>query len=186
MKKIVLLLAFILVFFIFIGIKEYQNSKKIPINVSYEKFVKFETKLKSLAEKNNFKFSSHGDYYDESCYKTIILDSDEKINMTFDFKNYDGSEEFEISFDSNERNTSIFSLLNYNLLDQVFTIIFDRSYKNELMEKSSELLNFKNDSSSKIIKLNNNITAQYFLRFCYESKGVKSENYYASLIIRKN
>lgn len=185
---IFVILIVIIGVFLLIKYQKNQSSKQIPIDVSYKRFQGYEKELRNFAKTNDFKFSSHGDCYDESCYKTIILDSSKEFNISIDFRNFEGSEELELSFDSNIENTSIFLLLDYDLLEQIFVVLFDKSYKNELLKKSDELLNLKNGTSSKVLRLDKkyNITAQYFLRFDYESKGVKSNNYYSSLIISKN
>lgn len=189
MKKIWGVLIVVLVTLVgYTVIKEYQNNIVIPIKDSNEKFERYEKELKKLAKENDFKFSSHGDCDNESCYKTIILDTDKNFSMAFDFNNYDCSEQLKISIDSNKDDTNIFYLLDYDLIEQVCKIVYNKSFKEKLIQKSNSISKVNKNGEGKIFKLDrkNNITIQYFTDYYYESKGVKSDSYCSRLIISKN
>ena len=169
-------------------INEYQNNIEISIKDSNEKFERYEKELKKFAEENGFEFSSHGDCDSESCYKTIMLNSNKNFNMSFNFYNYDCSEQLEISIDSNKGNTNLFYILDYDLLEQVFKIVYNQNFKDKLIQKSNSISKVNKNGEGKIFKLDrkNNITIQYFTDYYYESKGVKSNSYYSRIIISKN
>ncbi len=140
MKKLMGVLIVVLVTLVgYTVINEYQNDIEIPIKDSNEKFERYEKELKKFADENGFEFSSHGDCDSESCYKTIILDSDKDFSIAFDFNNYGYIEQSEISISSNKDNTDIFSLLDYEIIDKIFIIVFNKSYKEELIQKSNSI-----------------------------------------------
>lgn len=187
-KCFISIFVFLLIIIVGIIINKCQKERQIPIDVSYKRFQNYEKELKIFSETNDFEFSSHGDCDSESCYKTIILDSDKDFSIAFDFNNYGYIEQSEISISSNKDNTDIFSLLDYEIIDKIFIIVFNKSYKEELIQKSNSISKVNKNSEGKIFKLDrkNNITIQYFTDYYYESKGVKSDSYYSRIIISKN
>ena len=189
------LIVFILIFLLSIVIafmpkilESFQKTKNIPVNVSYKKFQEYEDKLKIFAEDNSFEFSSHGDCDDESCYKTISLISLNSVQMGFDFSNYDEYEGTEISISCSRNNTNIFSIIDYEMIDEIFEIVFNKSYKDELKEMSKELSNVNHDGAGKTMYLDKEegITIEYFLNYFYKpNTGIRTDNYYSVLMIKQ-
>lgn len=168
--------------------QDYQKSKEIPIDSSYKKFEEYEEKLKTFADLKNLEFSCHSEKFDDSFYKTIMFHSNADFNIDFQFNNFHGIEEYEITISCCKENTNILSIIDYELIDEVFKIVFDKSYKDRLKKISDELSNVNCDGTGKTMYLDrkNEITVYYMLYYGYESKGVKSENYISSLIIERS
>ena len=187
MKKIMnLLLIFTITLSGFIGIKEYQKNTEIPINDSYEKFEKYEKELNDLAQKNDIKFSSHGDCDDESCYKTISLDFFKTVQVSLDFDNTEGVEDSKISIYASKDNVNIFTLLDYDLIDRIFKIVFNESYKDKLMKISDDLSKVNSNGEGKTMYLDRkkDITVKYFLSYYYKpNTGIRTDDYYSCLLI---
>lgn len=184
---ILILLFAVLVAFMPKTIENFQKSKKISINTSNKKFERYEKKLKTLADMNNLEFSCHSENFDDSYFKTIMFHSKNDFNIDFEFNNFHGIEEYEISISLSKNNINIFTIMDYELIDEVFKIIFNKSYKDKLKEMSGELSKVNCDGRGKTMYLDrkNDITAYCVLHYGYESKGVKSGNYISSLIIEK-
>lgn len=184
---IIIILAVVISISAIIGLKLYVKSKEIPIDISYKKFEEYEDSIRIFAKENDFKFSSHDECFDDSCHETIMLYSNKDFNMDFEFNNFEGIEEYKISINSNHSDTNVFSLIDYDMIDEVFNIIFNKSYKDKLKEMSGELSKVNRDGAGKTMYLDrkNDITAYYVLHYGYISKGVKSGSYSSSLIIEK-
>lgn len=186
---IILILAVLILIFIITGLKLYVMSKEVPIDVSYKKFEKYEWELKTFAKENDFEYRSHGDCFDESCYKTIILTSLENIQISFDFANYDGFEQTEMEITSSKENINILSLIDYEQIDEILEIVFDKSYKDKLKEMSLDLsdINFDGEGKKMYLDRKENLTVVYFLRYSYKpNTGVKTGDYNSVLMINKN
>lgn len=184
---LIIVFAFLVVF-VPIKYKNHQKSKEIPVDVSYKKFEEYEEKLKTFAKENDFEFSSHGNCDYESCYKTISLTSFESIQIVFDFENCDAYKGTEISISSSKDNTNIFSIIDYELIDEVFKIVFDKSYKDRLKKISGELSNINRDGAGKTMYLDRekDITIEYFLNYFYKpNTGIRTNDYYSVLIIKQ-
>lgn len=191
-KNIMIFLLIIVFAFLVVYVpkkyQDYQKSREIPIDSSYKKFEEYEDKLKIFAKENNFDFSSHGDCDDESCYKTISLISLNSVQMGFDFSNYDEYEGTEISISCSRNNTNIFSIIDYEMIDEIFEIVFNKSYKDELKEMSKELSNVNHDGAGKTMYLDKEegITIEYFLNYFYKpNTGIRTDNYYSVLMIKQ-
>lgn len=191
--KNVIVFILIFLFSIFVAfmpkmLKNFQKSKNIPIDVSYKKFEEYKGKLKIFAKENNFEFSSHGDCDDESCYKTILLDSNNDFNMDFEFMNSHGEESCEISISSNKSKVDLFSIIEYDIVDKVLEIVFNKSYKDKLKEMSGELSNVNSDGEGKTMYLDKkeDITIEYYLYYFYKpNTGIRTEDYLSVLMIKQ-
>lgn len=192
-KNIMIFLLIIVFAFLVVYVpkkyQDYQKSREIPIDSSYKKFEEYEDKLKIFAKENNFDFSSHGDCDDESCYRTIMLDSDNNFNMDFEFRNSQGAVSSEISVSTNKSKVDLFSVVDYDIVDEVLKIVFNKSYKDKLKEMSGELSKVNRDGAGKTMYLDrkNDITIEYFLYYSYKpNTGIRTDDYLSVLTINKN
>lgn len=185
---IIIILAIVISISAIIGLKLYVKSKEIPIDVSYEKFEEYEENLKIFAKENDFEFSSHGNCDNESCYKTIMLDSNIGFNMDFDFNNSEGTEDYVISISTNKSKTDLFSVVDYDIVDEVLEIVFNQSYKDRIIQMSEKLSQVDKDGCGKTMYLDRkkDITILYYLYYFYKpNTGIRTDDYRSILEIKR-